>query len=146
MDFTEEQVKNLEDVFRQNLPPDKDSLTLTEFKKLMPSKNVGKYHKSVWKSKSFLIEMFLSPMYSYYWSLKSIFWFITRYSSWSELLRYLIEMGMATYRWQSLLIRCINLLERVKLKKSYFSSKFTILMVCANNNSLINWWYINDPL
>ena len=47
MDFTEEQVKNLEDVFRQNLPPDKDSLTLTEFKKLMPSKNVGKYHKSV---------------------------------------------------------------------------------------------------
>ena len=59
MDFTEEQVKNLEDVFRQNLPPDKDSLTLTEFKKLMPSKNVGKYHKSVWKSKSFLMEIFL---------------------------------------------------------------------------------------
>ena len=60
MDFTEEQVKNLEDVFRQNLPPDKDSLTLTEFKKLMPSKNVGKYHKSVWKSKSFLMEIFFT--------------------------------------------------------------------------------------
>ena len=55
MDFTEEQVKNLEDVFRQNLPPDKDSLTLTEFKKLKPSKNVGNYHKNFLKSKSFLM-------------------------------------------------------------------------------------------
>ena len=65
MDFTEEQVKNLEDVFRQNLPPDKDSLTLTEFKKLMPSKNVGKYHKSVWKSKSFLMEIFFYTYFTY---------------------------------------------------------------------------------
>ena len=42
MDFTEDQVKNLEEVFRLNLPPNKESLTLTEFKKLMPSKNVGR--------------------------------------------------------------------------------------------------------
>ena len=47
MDFTEEQVKNLEDVFRQNLPPDKDSLTLTEFKKLMPSKNVKTFENLI---------------------------------------------------------------------------------------------------
>ena len=40
MDLTEEQVQNLEDVFRQNLPPDQNTLTLKEFKKFMPSKNV----------------------------------------------------------------------------------------------------------
>ena len=40
MDLTEEQVKSLEEVFRQNLPPNKESLTLKEFKKIMPSKNV----------------------------------------------------------------------------------------------------------
>ena len=41
MDLTEDQVKHLEDVFRQNLPANKECLTLTEFKKLMPSKNVS---------------------------------------------------------------------------------------------------------
>ena len=40
MDLTEEQVKSLEEVFEQNLPPNKQSLTLKEFKKIMPSKNV----------------------------------------------------------------------------------------------------------
>jgi hypothetical protein len=40
MDLTEEQVKSIEEVFQQNLPPNKDSLTLKEFKKIMPSKNV----------------------------------------------------------------------------------------------------------
>ena len=39
-DFTEEQVKHLEDVFQQSLPPNKQVLTLTEFKKIIPSKNV----------------------------------------------------------------------------------------------------------
>ena len=39
-DLTEEQVQTLQDVFRQNLPPNKERLSLTEFKKLMPSKNV----------------------------------------------------------------------------------------------------------
>ena len=39
-DLTEEQVQTLQDVFRQNLPPNKERLNLTEFKKLMPSKNV----------------------------------------------------------------------------------------------------------
>ena len=43
LDFTEEQVKNLENVFRQNLHPNKEKLTLKEFKKLMPSKNVYIY-------------------------------------------------------------------------------------------------------
>ena len=40
MDLTEEQVNTLEGVFKQNLPPNKDHLTFTEFKKFMPSKNV----------------------------------------------------------------------------------------------------------
>ena len=40
MDLTEEQVQTLEDVFRQNLPPNQNTLTLKEFKKFMPSKNV----------------------------------------------------------------------------------------------------------
>ena len=40
MDLTEEQVKSLEEVFQLNLPPNKESLTLKEFKKIMPSKNV----------------------------------------------------------------------------------------------------------
>ena len=41
MDLTEDQVKHLEEVFRRNLPKNKECLTLTEFKKLMPSKNVS---------------------------------------------------------------------------------------------------------
>ena len=41
MDFTEEQVKEIEHIFRKNLPPNKESLTLPEFKKLMPSNNVS---------------------------------------------------------------------------------------------------------
>ena len=41
MDLTEDQVKHLEDVFRKNLPANKECLSLTEFKKLMPSKNVS---------------------------------------------------------------------------------------------------------
>ena len=40
MNLTEEQVQILEDVFRQNLPPNQNTLTLKEFKKIMPSKNV----------------------------------------------------------------------------------------------------------
>ena len=36
----EAEVKNLEDIFDQSHPPNKQSLTLTEFKKIMPSKNV----------------------------------------------------------------------------------------------------------
>ena len=45
MDLTEEQVQILEDVFRQNLPPNQNTLTLKEFKKFMPSKNVRKQIK-----------------------------------------------------------------------------------------------------
>ena len=45
MDLTEDQVQNLEDVFRQNLPPNQNTLTLKEFKKFMPSKNVRKWIK-----------------------------------------------------------------------------------------------------
>ena len=41
IEFTEEQVKDIEHIFRKNLPPNKESLTLPEFKKLMPSNNVS---------------------------------------------------------------------------------------------------------
>ena len=41
MEFTEEQVKEIEHIFRKNLPPNKESLSLPEFKKLMPSNNVS---------------------------------------------------------------------------------------------------------
>ena len=39
-DFDQESVKLLEETFKENLPPGKDELTLNEFKKIMPSKNV----------------------------------------------------------------------------------------------------------
>ena len=40
-DFSPEQVRTLEEMFRQNLPHNKTELTLQEFKKIMPSKNVS---------------------------------------------------------------------------------------------------------
>jgi hypothetical protein len=40
-DFSPEQVKTLEEMFKQNLPHNKTELTLQEFKKIMPSKNVS---------------------------------------------------------------------------------------------------------
>ena len=38
-DFTPDQIKHLENVFKQHLPANKSSLTLEEFKNIMPSKN-----------------------------------------------------------------------------------------------------------
>lgn len=38
-DFSPEQVRQLEEIFKQHLPPNKNFLTLTEFKNIMPSKN-----------------------------------------------------------------------------------------------------------
>lgn len=38
-DFSPEQIQRLEDIFRQHLPANKTTLTLEEFKKIMPSKN-----------------------------------------------------------------------------------------------------------
>ena len=38
-DFTPGQIKMLEDIFKQHLPPNKKHLTLSEFKGIMPSKN-----------------------------------------------------------------------------------------------------------
>ena len=39
-DFSAEQVSKMRQVFSESLPPDKTSLTLEEFKKIMPNKNV----------------------------------------------------------------------------------------------------------
>ena len=39
MDFSPEKIRHLEEIFKQHLPPNKNCLTLTEFKKIMPSKN-----------------------------------------------------------------------------------------------------------
>jgi hypothetical protein len=53
-DFSPEQVKTLEEMFKQNLPHNKTELTLQEFKKIMPSKNVslkfGFYYSDLCKS------------------------------------------------------------------------------------------------
>ena len=38
-DFSPEQIRRLEEIFHQNLPPNKNFLTLHEFKNIMPSKN-----------------------------------------------------------------------------------------------------------
>jgi hypothetical protein len=47
-------VKTLEEMFKQNLPHNKTELTLQEFKKIMPSKNVslkfGFYYSDLCKS------------------------------------------------------------------------------------------------
>ena len=40
-ELTAESVKHLEKVFRENLAKDKDEFTLSEFKKIVPSKNVS---------------------------------------------------------------------------------------------------------
>ena len=39
-ELTPENLKHLENVFRENLAKDKDEFTLAEFKKIVPSKNV----------------------------------------------------------------------------------------------------------
>ena len=39
-DFSVDQVSKMRQIFRESLPPDKTSLTLDEFKKIMPNKNV----------------------------------------------------------------------------------------------------------
>ncbi len=38
-DFSPERIRQLEEIFKQHLPPNKTFLTLTEFKNIMPSKN-----------------------------------------------------------------------------------------------------------
>ena len=40
-ELTAESIKHLEKVFRENLAKDKDEFTLSEFKKIVPSKNVS---------------------------------------------------------------------------------------------------------
>ena len=40
-ELTAESIKHLEKVFRDNLAKDKDEFTLSEFKKIVPSKNVS---------------------------------------------------------------------------------------------------------
>ena len=39
--MSKEALKHLEDVFRSNLGKDKEELTITELKKIVPSKNVS---------------------------------------------------------------------------------------------------------
>ena len=40
-ELTAESIKHLEKVFRENLAKDKDEFTLSEFKRIVPSKNVS---------------------------------------------------------------------------------------------------------
>ena len=40
-ELTPENLKHLENVFRENLAKDKEEFTLAEFKKIVPSKNVS---------------------------------------------------------------------------------------------------------
>ncbi len=42
-ELTPENLKHLENVFRDNLAKDKNEFTLAEFKKIVPSKNVSRY-------------------------------------------------------------------------------------------------------
>ena len=41
-ELTAESIKHLEKVFRENLAKDKDEFTLSEFKRIVPSKNVSR--------------------------------------------------------------------------------------------------------
>ena len=114
MDLTEEQVQILEDVFRQNLPPNQNTLTLKEFKKFMPSKNVR-------KQKYFCLK------FGYVLKLLSLNIFnlsYIRHSSLNEPLRYSIVMGVVIFHWRNLLTPCINLQAEDKLKRYCFFSRF----------------------
>ena len=42
-EFSKEALKHLEDVFRANLGKDKEEFTITDIKKIVPSKNVSKH-------------------------------------------------------------------------------------------------------
>ena len=69
-DFTTEQIQLLEDIFKQHLPPNKNALTETEFKSIMPSKNaffVGRVFKifDIDGDGTITLAEFLDKMYQY---------------------------------------------------------------------------------
>ena len=69
-DFTTEQIQLLEDIFKQHLPPNKNYLTETEFKSIMPSKNaffVGRVFKifDIDEDGTITLAEFLDKMYQY---------------------------------------------------------------------------------
>ena len=69
-DFTTEQIQLLEDIFKQHLPPNKNYLTETEFKRIMPSKNaffVGRVFKifDIDEDGTITLAEFLDKMYQY---------------------------------------------------------------------------------
>ena len=53
-EFNPVQVKALEEVFRRNLPPDQDQLSLQQFRRLMPTKNVSALRYCFWQSIFFI--------------------------------------------------------------------------------------------
>ena len=53
-ELTAESIKHLEKVFRENLAKDKDEFTLSEFKRIVPSKNVSWREWTAWKTMTYV--------------------------------------------------------------------------------------------